>query len=1028
MRRTIAVSLGLACACVAGAAEFRPVAVRTAPGTEAFSPAYAAEKMLDGDLGTYACLLDDSRDGTNPKAIPPLGHAPVTASFTLDLGRERSVCGLRFVARDAWVQTMATRVSVLAAEDPDGMTGARMLAANVTLPDVINSYSAFVTWPKTAARYLKVVVHDANQQPRGFPWKGPFYEWAGQNGDPLSSAGDIFNVQIAEVRAFDAEPADVPRPNRPDEAYPEERLRRDWIYQDYGLKGMGVVEKWSDAEKAAYFEKCAKRRVERLAWLRAKTDRFVYAKHHVFGSDQGVVGCYDIPDDQVRKEGWGWHSKTRLRDGIPATEHGGQLCLATIRPDGTVANEVLIDRPFGMVCYPNVSWDGKTLVFAMRDNYEADSLYLYTMDLATRKVTRITFPELVDGRPAHVADSEPMWLPNGDIVFASTRSVHCCDCWPRAGGDIYTCRADGSRIRRLTSDQLQTNLPGVSDDGRIVFTRWEYADRTALYLHPLFTMNPDGTGQTEFYGNNSMFPSSLLWAHGIPGSTKMLAVAGGHHVPYKGKLVLVDNHVGRQAGEGLEWVAGAAPDRAKGRKSMVVKPRGINDFKIDIFGQDGPQWAYPFALDEDHYLTAYHPEGLIRLYGPYRPPFGAYFMDADGNRELLAFDWAQQAGAVVPVMARAKPPVRVDTVDPKQNDGTFYVQDVYYGPAMKGVARGTVKKLRVVGLEYRPARMGFGQNGGECESGLNQTPISLNSGSWDVKHVLGEVDVEADGSCSFKVPARMPVYFQLLDAKGYTVQWMRSWSTLQPGERFGCVGCHEDKNDVTPSASRAPLALTKPPQTLKPACGGTTPHPLLARLEKEAWYANVTNYLGVNMVRSLDPDAPTEGFSYRRRIQPILDRNCVKCHDGRNPKTKLCLTGEVADPAKIELIHNYGDKPEPKRAYTRSYVELTTSGRPDGNKWMTWLKPRSRTELLPPYHTGSSQSPVIMSKFEPTHHGVQATEEEKRTFACWLDLLIPFCGSYCEANTWTPAEKREFDAFQKKRLVYALREVKDLQP
>ena len=111
MKRSIGVSLAFACACLAGAAEFRPVAVRCAPGTEAFSPTYAAEKMLDGAFGTYACLLDDSRDGTNPKAIPPFGHAPVTASFTLDLGSERPVCGLRFVARDAWVQTMAASVS-----------------------------------------------------------------------------------------------------------------------------------------------------------------------------------------------------------------------------------------------------------------------------------------------------------------------------------------------------------------------------------------------------------------------------------------------------------------------------------------------------------------------------------------------------------------------------------------------------------------------------------------------------------------------------------------------------------------------------------------------------------------------------------------------------------------------------------------------------------------------------------------------------------------------------------------------------
>ena len=37
--------------------------------------------------------------------------------------------------------------------------------------------------------------------------------------------------------------------------------------------------------------------------------------------------------------------------------------------------------------------------------------------------------------------------------------------------------------------------------------------------------------------------------------------------------------------------------------------------------------------------------------------------------------------------------------------------------------------------------------------------------------------------------------FQALDHNGHVVQTMRSWATLQPGETFGCVGCHETKCD-----------------------------------------------------------------------------------------------------------------------------------------------------------------------------------------------------------------------------------------
>jgi len=93
---------------------------------------------------------------------------------------------------------------------------------------------------------------------------------------------------------------------------------------------------------------------------------------------------------------------------------------------------------------------------------------------------------------------------------------------------------------------------------------------------------------------------------------------------------------------------------------------------------------------------------------------------------------------------------------------------------------------------------------------------------------------------------------------------------------------------------------------------------------------------------------------------------------------------------------------------------------------MTWLKPRSRAVMLPPYHTGASQS-RIMEYFESAHHGVQVSEHEKRTFACWLDLLVPFCGSYAQHNTWTDAEKAEFSYFQDKRRVYAAAELESLR-
>jgi hypothetical protein len=1041
------------------AAEFRPVAVWTSAECYATPPGkYAAERMIDGQLGTYACLLDDTRTGRSTQVWPPKAAPPVTATFVLDLGRERTISGMRFVARNAWVYVLAKNVTISACADAQGRNSRHALAEERELPATSNSNSAFVEWAPVVTRYVKVRVNDSYQKRYPGPWMPESQiPWSRKVGLPTAGDGKNLNIQIAEVTCYDARPADFPVKNPPNVAFPRYRLERDWLYQDVGLDIVQVFTSANDYEKeqalvervlgrvpdrepaakalwqrldqlvdggvpardprwrALYFDACAARRKTRLGVLRARATQFVYAKHGVFGCMQGLAGKYDIPDEQVHDYTYGF-------------QRGGQLCLATVLADGTVRHEVLLEKPEGAICYPNLSWDARTLVFSMRDNFENDSYYLYAMDMATRRVQQLTFPIVKNGRPLPVADSEPTFLPDGRIVFTSTRDVHISDCWYRAGGNIYCCDADGRNIQRLTFDQLMTNNPQVLQDGRVVFTRWEYNDRSALFNHPLIAMNPDGTAQNEYYGNNSMFPAAIIHARAIPGTQKTIAVIAGHHSIYKGKLGLIDRTRGIQAGRGIEFVNTKLNGDAGRESAEYIKPeppdprRPYLDLKIDVFGQFGPQYSHPFAFDEDNYLCSFCPEGYLPPFGPFQPPLGVYYMQPDGTRELLAFDAWQGTGLAVPVMTRTPPPVRASVIKPRKNTGVYTIQDVYEGPGLAGIPRGTAKKLRVVALEYRVARMGYGQNGGECETGLCQTPISLNSGSWDVKHVLGEVNIDADGSCSFEVPAHTPVYFQVLDAKGYTIQSMRSWSTLQNGEQFSCIGCHENKMNAAVSPRHA-TAFSKPIQKLKAFAGKE--HPLVRRLAAESWMDSVENYLGVNAPRSLDPNVPVDGFSYVQEIQPIFDKHCVSCHNAANvAKSKISLTGELARPETVKLIG--AGQVDPKRAYTQSYVTITTSGNPDKNPWMTWLKPRSRAVMLPPYHTGSSQS-KIMNCFESSHYGVKVSENEKRTFACWLDLLVPFCGSYTQHNTWTTAEKAEYAYFQEKRRAYAAAELETLR-
>ena len=303
-----------------------------------------------------------------------------------------------------------------------------------------------------------------------------------------------------------------------------------------------------------------------------------------------------------------------------------------------------------------------------------------------------------------MADYEGAYLPDGDIIFNSSRCVQTVDCWWTEVSNLYRCDADGKMLRRLTFDQVHDNLPTVTDDNRILYTRWEYNDRGQIYPQPLMQMNPDGTNQSDFYGGNSWFPTTILHARGVPGTQKVVAVASGHHSRQTGKLILIDPAKGRQENEGVQLIAPV-------RETPAVK--------VDAYGQHGELFQYPYPLSETEFLVTYHPVGWDWK-GRFGPRTGVYFMTIDGRRELLASDAQLPCSQSIPLRPREIRRTRPSLVDYSKSEGTCYVQDVYVGPGLAGVPRGTIKTLRVVGLDFRVAGIGSNRNGGPGGGALGQ--------------------------------------------------------------------------------------------------------------------------------------------------------------------------------------------------------------------------------------------------------------------------------------------------------------------
>jgi hypothetical protein len=680
-----------------------------------------------------------------------------------------------------------------------------------------------------------------------------------------------------------------------------------------------------------YEEVCTLRRERRLGTLLARQQRIVFTKHFNMG---GSHYAYTEGQSDAQAE----------RSFKPGTS----LCILTM--DGLYGRvETLIEDAQGVIRDPDVSYDGKAILFAWKKSDRQDDYHLYEMDVDSRRIKQIT-------SGLGFADYEACYLPTDDIIFNSTRCVQIVDCWWTEVSNLYTCDRDGQFMRRLLFDQVHSNFPAVMDDGKVIYTRWDYNDRGQLYPQPLYNMNADGTGQAEFYGNSSWFPTTILHARGIPGTGKVLAIATGHHSRQTGKLIIVDPTKGRQENEGVQLIAPIRETKAE---------------KIDAYGQHGELFQYPYALSETDYLVTYSPLGWSQ-----RPTlFGIYHMTIDGKRELLAADADISCNQSVPLSPRRRPYVRPSLVDYRQDSGTYYVQDIYQGPGLKDVPRGTIKKLRVVEIQFRAAGVGSNNNGGPAGGALVSTPIAIRNGCWDVKVVLGDAEVYADGSACFSVPARTPVYFQALDEKGYVIQSMRTWSTLQPGETLSCVGCHENKDETPMVATKVTVAMKRGAQALAPFYG------------------------------------PARGFSFNREIQPILDKHCIGCHNDRTkkPGTKASKT----DHGVFSLL----DAPNPDkgagRIWSDAYLALTSHGKPEAGP-VRWLNVQSIPPMLPPEFAGAVKSPLI-AMLEKGHNDVKLDYEEMEKIACWIDLLVPYCGDYLEANCWDEGGMKKYLRFQGKR-------------
>lgn len=711
----------------------------------------------------------------------------------------------------------------------------------------------------------------------------------------------------------------------------------EWV-QDDGLFGGG------DEKRLA---ECVKDQTERAGRLTGKAIppsgsgwegylRARLVKRSALLSDQklgfgGVLFCTRRNPTYSHEVGqyFGWRQRP-----------GGSL-YALEKPGVSLACRDLVkgQLPQGNILEPRLSYDAKKVLFsfvetagaldprkvALRNEADTNHHYFHIYEIGSdgtglRQLTKENYDDLM-----------PEWLPDGGIAFVSTRRRGSSRCFWWGFADrwhsytVFRMKPDGSDIRQLSWNDVNEWFPSVSNSGHLLFARWDYIDRDAVTHQNLWSMRPDGTNPMAVWGNETPKPHCTFQAKSVPGSSKIVCVASAHHAITGGPVMLIDPTVHNNS---QEAVTRLTPGPYPEAESTAM-----------------PEWYNaPWPLSEKLFLVAYSRDAL--MFEPSRDnpdsALGLYVMDDQGNRELLYRDGKIGATCPTPLAVRPTPPQLpsvLNTLLAKRGLGEVFLSDVYEG--LPKAVRGTLKQIRVVQILPKTTRDG------------NAPRIGV-AGEENARVILGVTPVEADGSAHFLVPAGKAFLFQVLDEDGFAYRTMRSSTSLMPGERVSCVGCHENKMTVSATALKVVAAMKRPAAELTPTPESGRP------------------------------------YGFVENVQPIFDAKCVRCHNDKEAKGGTNLSRTITG----------------ANGYTASYESLCFANgsanwdsarrmvKKGGQPLVACFPLRNQIQVTPEGGADGARGCALVQMLKAGHNDVKLTAEELRRIGTWIDLNAVFYGVY----------------------------------
>ena len=485
---------------------------------------------------------------------------------------------------------------------------------------------------------------------------------------------------------------------------------------------------------------------------------------------------------------------------------------------------------------PAVSWDGSEIAFAGLpagsyasgpvNNPGAWRIYLIRADGANLR--QLTFAEAARdlsqfgaaaGGLAAYDDTDPCWLPDGRIVFSSTR-------WPSYGhysgvrtSNLHVVNADGSGLHRITSERNGADRPLVDPlTGRIVFSRWWRNHRFAI--DSLATVADPAGGYKQHLGlsadrGRQVGGPDYLWRNAWqaaainPDGTGLALFAGAfrdeeaNHV-YGGGFtdagVLLASYFPMY---NMTEAAGFGGIRRFQRGPQRYQPvAGVTTLTLDYVNPasptsygifNGTYYAEPEALPDGRILVS-RAAGVDQDYG-------LYAIEANGTSPTLVYDRAGTTELRARVLAsRVVPPIVAETVTdnppplPPDADGPYDTAGTFVFDALNVYFNAPVD----VDIVSAPP-IGSAATMRFFLDHQRTSPGSFPARDWPI--LLGERRVTADGSVREPfAPADVPLFEQIRSVARtvpLTGGPYRDGAAHVTGMNYGragavarCVGCH----------------------------------------------------------------------------------------------------------------------------------------------------------------------------------------------------------------------------------------------